>query len=106
MNVEILVSQSQPDPLVTPQQETISASEGMVDFVEDDVVSLGKYFWRKKDKSVMKNGTKRMREGTIKKVPALTQVIWKSYSPDTQQGDLYTTGTMGDFAGDNYDSVS
>ena len=54
----------------------------------------------------MKKGTKRMREGTIKKVPTLNQIIWKSDSPDIKQGDLDTTTTMGDFAGANFDSIS
>ena len=79
--VEISVSQSQSDPLVTPQQDTLLASKGMADFGED-VVSLGKYFSSKKDKEIMKKGTKRTGEGTIKQVPALNQVIWKTDSPD------------------------
>ena len=78
----------------------------MADFGEDVVVSLGKYFWSNKDKEVMKKGTKRMREGTNKQVPALNQVIWKSDSPDIKKWALDTTTSMGDFARSNYDSVS
>ena len=66
ISVEIPISQYQPDPLVTPQQETISTSEEMADFGEDVVVPLGKYFWSRKYKAVMKKGTKRKREGTVK----------------------------------------
>ena len=54
----------------------------------------------------MKKGNKRVREGTIKWVPALNQVIWKSISPDIKQGALDTTTTMGAFTGANIDSVS
>ena len=71
ISVEIPLLHSKPDPLVTCQRETISSSEGMADFGEDDVVSLGKYFWSKKDKAIMKKGTKRTREGRIKQVLAL-----------------------------------
>ena len=94
ISVEILVSQSQSNPLVTLQQETLSASEGMEDFGQDVVVSFGKYFWSKKDKAIMKKGTKRTREGTIKPVPSLNQVIWKKDFPDIKQGDLDTVVTM------------
>ena len=78
----------------------------MLYFDEDVVVSLGKYFWRNKDRVVMKKGTKRMREGRIKQVLALNQIIWKSDSPDIKQGSLDTTVDMGDFARANYDSIS
>ena len=82
ISVEIPFSQYQLVLLVTPLQETISASEGMTYFGEDVVVSLGKYFWSKKDKAVMKKRTRRMREGKIKHVPSLNQIIWNSNSLD------------------------
>ena len=44
---------------------TISTSEEMVDFGEDAVVSLGKHFWSRKDKAVVKNGYKITRESTF-----------------------------------------
>ena len=66
INVEIFIPQSQPNPLVAAQEETISTSKEMEDFGEDVVVSLGKYFWSKKDKAVMKKGTRRTREGAAK----------------------------------------
>ena len=40
-------------------------SDEMVDFREDVVVFLGKYFWNKKEKAIIKKGTKRIREGTL-----------------------------------------
>ena len=51
IGVEIHVSQSQHDPLVTPQQETISISEHMAEFGKDVVVSMGKHFWSRKYKA-------------------------------------------------------
>ena len=78
----------------------------MAYFGEDVVVSLGKYFWIKIDKAVMKKGTKRMREGTLKQVPDLNKFISKSNFHDIKQGALDTTTTMGYFARANYYSVS
>ena len=78
----------------------------MTYFGEDDFVSLGKYFWSKKDKAVMKKGTKRTRKGTVKKVPTLNQVIWKLDSHDIKQGDLDIVAAMGAFVGTNFDLVS
>ena len=39
-------------------------------------------------------------------MPTLSQVIWKLDTPDSKQGELYTTAAIGDFAGANYDSIS
>ena len=50
----------------------------MADFGEDVVVSLGKYFWSKKEKEIIKKRTKRTREGTLKHLPALNQVVWRT----------------------------
>ena len=92
--------------MVTRQQEAISASKGMANFGEDVVVSMGKYFWSKKDKAMMKKGTNRTREGIIKHAPTLNQVIWKSDSHDINQGSLDIIAAMGDFARANFDSIS
>ena len=78
----------------------------MEDFGEDVVVSLGEYFWSRKDKVMMKKGTERKREGTVKKVPSLNQVIWKLDSPSITKGDLDTLVSMGDFTGANFGLVS
>lgn len=64
----------------------------MADFDEDAVVSLEEYFWGKKKKTLVKKGAKRIREGTVKKVP--TQIIWKSDSSDTKPDALETTAAM------------
>ena len=69
------------------------------------MVSMGKYYWRKKYKVVVKIGAKRTREGSTKQMPALSQVIWKLDTPDSKQGELDTTAVIGDFAGANYDYV-
>ena len=75
LNVEIPVSQSQLEPSTRTQKETLSPSEEIADFGEDVVVSLGKYFWSKKDKAILKKGSKRTREGTLKHVPSLSQIV-------------------------------
>ena len=67
---------------------------------------MGKYYWSKKDKSVVKRGAKKSREGSAKHVPALGQVIWKADTSDIQQGAVDTTTAMGVFAVDNFNSVS
>ena len=64
--MKISISQSQLEPLVTVQEGTISTVEEMEDFGEDAVVSLGKYFWSRKEKVVVKKGGKGTREGTVK----------------------------------------
>ena len=106
ISVEILVSLAQPEPSTTRQKETLSASEEMEYFKEDVVVSLGKYFWRKKDKAIMKKGVQRTKEGILKQVPSLNQVVWRTDAPNVKQGALDTTTSMGDFVGENYDLVS
>ena len=104
--VQISVSQSQPEPSTTPQKETLSPSEEITDFGEDVVVSLGKYFWSKKDKAILKKESKRTREGTLKHVSGNNQVVWITNAPNEKQGALDTKTAMGAFVGDNYDSVS
>ena len=89
---------------MTVREGTISTIEEMENFGEDAVVSLGKYFWSRKYKSIVNKGAKRTREGTAKKVPS--QIIWKRDSSDIKQGALDTTIAMGDFAGANFDQVS
>ena len=42
LNIEIPLSQTKTDPLVTTQKQTISPHEGITNFGEDDVVSMGK----------------------------------------------------------------
>ena len=106
LSIEIPLTQTQTDPLVTFQHQTTSSSEVMAYFGEDDVVSMGKYYWNKKYKAVVKRGTKRAREGLVKQVPAHNQVIWKSDTTDVHQGALDTKTTMGVFTGANFDSVS
>ena len=78
----------------------------MEDFGEDVVVSLEKYFWSRKDKEVIKKGTKRTKEGIVKHVLTLNQVILKLDSPDIKEGALDTAVAMGDFVGANFDSIS
>ena len=75
LNTEIPLFQTETDPLVTTQQQTISPREGITDFGEDAMVCMGKYYWSKKDKVVMKREVKRKREGSIKHMLALSQVI-------------------------------
>ena len=75
-------------------------------FGEDVVVSLGKYFGRKKDKAILKKGSKRTREGTLKHVPTFDQIVWRTDSPNEKQGALDTTAAMGAFTGDYYNSMS
>ena len=67
---------------------------------------MGKYYWSKNDKVVVKRGTKRAREGLVKQVPAHNQVIWKLDTTKFQQGALDTKTAMGVFAGEIFDSVS
>ena len=75
-------------------------------FGEDAVVSLGKYFWRRKYKVVFKKVAKRTRERIEKMVPTVRQTIQKRDPSDTKQGSLGTTAPMGAFVGANLDSVS
>ena len=55
---------------------------------------------------MIKRGAKRIREGSTKQMPPLSQVLWKSDTPDIKQGALDVAAAMGAFAGANYDSVS
>ena len=78
----------------------------MEDFGEDAVVSLGKYFWSKKDKAILKKGSKRTRDGTLKHVLGFDQIVWRTDAPNEKEGELDTVVVMGAFAGANYNSLS
>ena len=67
---------------------------------------MGKYYWSKKVKVVVKTGTKKAIEGSSKQVPSLNQVIWKVDTNDIQQGAVDITTAMGVFAVANFNSVS
>ena len=55
---------------------------------------------------MVKNGSKRIREGTFKKGEVPHHIIWKRDSSDTKQESLDTTPAMVAFGGANFDSVS
>ena len=97
---------SQPTPIVIVSEGSISTVEEVTYFGDDAVVSLGEYFWRKTEKAVVKKGSKRSREWTIKQGSVPNQIIWKRASTDVKQEALVTVTTMGAFAGANYNSVS
>ena len=67
---------------------------------------MGKFYWSKNDKVVVKMGAKKARQGSGKHVPTLGQVIWKEDTSDIQQGVVDTTTAMGVFIGANFNSVS
>ena len=106
LDVEIPVSQSEPQSSTSTQKEALSATEDMEYFGEDAVVSLGKYFWIKKDKEILKKGSKRTREGTLKHVRGFDQIVWRIDAPNEKQWALDTPAAMGEFAGANYNLVS
>ena len=69
----------------------------MADFGEDAVVSLGQYFWSRKEKVVVKKGSKRSREGTFKQGSVPNQIVSKRASNDVKQKYLETVAAMGSF---------
>ena len=75
LSTDIPINQMQTDSLVTIQHEINSSSEVIADFGDNAVVSMGKYYWSKKDKVVVKRGAKKARQGSGKHVPSLGQVI-------------------------------
>ena len=78
----------------------------MANFGEDAVVSLGQYFWSRKEKAMDKKGSKRSREGTFKQGSVPNNIIWKRASIDVKQEAVKTVAAMGYFARENFDSVS
>ena len=106
LRIDIPINQMETDSLVTIQHEMNSSSEMKADFGEDAVVSMGKYYWSKKDKAVVKRGAKKARQGSRKHVPALGQVIWKEDTSDLPQGAVDAVAAMGVFAGANFNLVS
>ena len=75
LNVEIPVSQSEPQSTSSPEKEVVSSTEEIADFGEYVVVCLGKYYWSKKEKGILKKGSKRTREGMLKHVPVLDKIV-------------------------------
>ena len=49
--------------------------EEMTHFGEDVIVSLGKYFWSKKYKTIVKKGAKRTKEGRLKQFLPLIKLF-------------------------------
>ena len=66
LSIPIPLNQNQIGPLVIVQHQTTSSLEVMAYFGDDAVVSMGKYYWSKKDKAVVKKGAKRERETSAK----------------------------------------
>ena len=71
LNIDIPINQMQTNSLVTIHHEINLSSEVIAYFGEDKVVSMGKYYWSKKDKDVVKRGVKRARESSAKSVCAI-----------------------------------
>ena len=75
-------------------------------FGEDAVVSMGKCYWSKKDKAVVKRGSKKGRHGSGKYVSTLGQVIWKEDTSNIPQEAVDAVASMGFFARANFSTVS
>ena len=75
-------------------------------FGEDVVESMGKYYWRKKDKFLVKRGSNRAKDNSSNWAPPLNHIIWKSNTIDIQQGAVDTSSSMGGFASAKFNSVS
>ena len=69
------MSQSKPQSTSSPQKEDVSSAEEIADFGEDANVCLGKYYWSKKLKAILKKGSKRTKEGLLKHVPTLDKIV-------------------------------
>ena len=106
LSIDTHINQMQTNSLVTIQHEINSSSEVIADFGEDAVVSFGKYYWSKKDKVVVKRGSKKARHGSRKDVSTLGQVIWKEDTSNLPQEAVNADAAMGVFAGDNFQCVS
>ena len=72
-----------PSPIITQTSSLVStviSTSGSIDprdeFDEEIVVSLGEYYYRKPDKSVIKKGKKRGRDQTGMEVSVSEQIIW------------------------------
>ena len=106
LKIDIPINQMEIDLLVTIQQEMNSSLEMIADFGEDAVVSMGKYYWSKKDKVVVKRGSKKARHGSGKDVSTLGQVIWKEDTSNLPQHALDAAAAMGVFTGANFNTFS
>ena len=71
LRIDIPINQMETDSLVTIRLEMNSSSEVIAYFREDAVVLMGKYYWSKKDKAVVKRGSKKGSHGSGKYVSAL-----------------------------------
>ena len=106
LRIDIPINQMETDSLVTIQQEMNSSSEVRAYFGEDAVVSMGKYYWSKKDKAVVKRGSKKARHGLGKHVSTLGQVIWKADTSNLPQEAVDAATAMGVFTGANFSTIS
>ena len=106
LRIDIPTNQMETDLLVTIQYEMNSSLEVIAYFREDAVVSMGKYYWSKKDKAVVKRGSKKARHGSGKDVSTLGQVIWMEYTSNLPQEAVDAVVAMGAFVGANFNTVS
>ena len=70
------------------------------------MVSMGKYFWSKNGKDVVKMGAKKVIQGSGKHVPTLGQVIWKADTSNIPQEAVDAAAAMGVFTGANFSTIS
>ena len=93
-------------PILTIPKGPISTAEEFTDFGEDAIVSLGQYFWSRKEKVVVNNGSKRLREGPFKHGSVPNKIIWKTASTYVKHEALETVAAMQALIGENFYSVS
>ena len=79
--------------------------EEPLDFGEDGVVVLWDYCFSKKNKEILRRGSKRTREGQVLPRSYPHQVIWKQASDDPQMESTEVNVSMGEFIGANCNSV-
>ena len=85
INMQIHVPETpQPAPIVAILEKTLSTTEDIANFGEYVFISFEQYFWRRKDKVVVRKGSKRSREGTFEHGSVPNQIIWKRESSNVK----------------------
>ena len=91
--------------MVSTVSGTSSFTHSVDDFDEDNVVSLGDYFYSRSPKGVIRKGKKRSRDHDDVSGPVTNQIVWTQQSGDPQIDAVDSTTVLGASTGANLGAV-
>ena len=97
---------TQTSSLVSTVVGTSSTTDSRDEFHEDNVISLGDYYYSKYNKEVVKKGKNRSRDEGDMDTSLFNQIVWTQQSGDPQLDATDTAAALGAFMGANFHAVN